>query len=109
MPSIVWKFFEKGSDNVKCKRCGHTHIFKPGSSTSSMLRHIQNNHQLEYASEVEKNPPPGKRTYPFCVKRGAAESDEVIVTASHLGLAYNTSRRRKKKQMIPKYCRPTRI
>ena len=82
MPSIVWKFFEKGSDTVKCKRCGHAFPFKPGSSTSSMLRHIQNNHQLEYANEVEKNPRPGKRKYPFCVKRGVDESDEVIVQQS---------------------------
>ena len=78
MPSIVWKFFEKGKDIVKCKKCGHTHFFKPGSSTSSMLRHVQNHHQIEYAAEVERNPRPGKRTYPFVVKQVVPESDEVI-------------------------------
>ncbi len=91
MPSIVWKFFERGKDVVKCIKCGHTHPFRPGSSTSNMLRHVQNNHQLEYAAEAEKCHRPGKRSYSTFLSTQAEPDDVVIHSSSTSSSKANTT------------------
>ena len=82
MPSIVWTFFEKGKDEVKCKKCGHRHVFKPGASTSNMLRHLQTNHPIEYASEAEKIKRPGKRNLLVDQKKHTDFDSVQVLTAT---------------------------
>ena len=63
MPSVIWTFFEKGKNDVKCKLCGHKHFYKTGGSTSNILRHLKTKHPFEYEKEQGKIKQPGKRSH----------------------------------------------
>ena len=61
--SVIWTFFEKGKNDVKCKICGHVHLYKAGGTTSNMLRHVKIKHPFEYEKENGKMKQPGKRSH----------------------------------------------
>ena len=87
MVSIVWTFFNKLTDKVKCKICGHEIFYKTGSSTSNMIRHLKAKHPFDYEKEKAKEKRPGKRNYKASNAQSKEANDDtsVIMTSTTRG------------------------
>ena len=82
MVSIIWTFFERLTDKVKCKICGHELFYRTGASTSNMIRHMKTKHPFDFEKEKEKDKRPAKRNFSASNAQTKETSDEASIIVS---------------------------